>query len=101
MTYISLKTGEKLFDDAWVLTFNFMLAVFQDYFLLYGVISLHSLTYVQSLELTPANFFQTWKPPVISFFFPHLHLRVQSSVDYSRFDSMGPRPETFQENIGK
>lgn len=90
-----------MFDDAWVLTFNFMLAIFQNYFFLYGVVSLHSLTYVQSLELTPANFFQTWKPPVISFVFPHLHLRVQSSVDYLSFDSMAFPPETFQEKIGK
>lgn len=70
------------------LRFNFMLLVFQGLAFLIGVILLHSLAYVQPLDLTPPNFFQTWKPPVIAIFFPLLYLRVQSSVDYSSFDSV-------------
>lgn len=54
---------------------------------------------MQPVDLTPPNFFQTWKPPVIaSFFFPLLYFKVQSSVDYSSFDSVELWPETLQGN---
>lgn len=54
---------------------------------------------MQPVDLTPPNFFQTWKPPVIaSFFFTLLYLKVQSSVDYSSFDSVELWPETLQGN---